>query len=148
MATLKRMEKIVNGEMSQTIVNLILAYDGLKHEQWSAGSNLKNAIFMLMIVQSQDTNSINKNDLVIIKEELTGITGLGLGWKSQELEAFFSNYTQVHQQEVAKGLHELSSHMLLDSSTNLTQKHFTNNLSILKNMSGDIVDEEKNGSAR
>ena len=80
--TLRRMEKIIGEEMSQTIVSLILAYDRLKGESWSTSSNLKNAIFMLMILESQDTNQVHKNDLVVIKEELTRVIGLGLGWKS------------------------------------------------------------------
>ncbi len=44
------MESIVKKEMIQTIISLILAYEKIKMEPWGHLSNLKNAIFMLMIL--------------------------------------------------------------------------------------------------
>lgn len=38
---------------------------------------------------------------------------LRLGWKSEELEAFFNNYTEIHKEQVAQGLHELESQAFL-----------------------------------
>jgi hypothetical protein len=40
---------------------------------------------------------------------------MNLGWKSEELEAFFNNYTNVHTNEVIKGLCELESRTVLAS---------------------------------
>lgn len=51
--------------------------------------------------------------MVIIKEQLSSMIHLGLGWKSEELQAFFNNYTEMHPQKVIKGLHELKSHAAL-----------------------------------
>ena len=93
--------------MVQTIVSLILAYEKIKSEPWGLHCNLKNAIFMLMILESQNTKKVEKNDIVIIKEELTTMIKMKLGWKSEELEAFFNNYTAVHSEEVLQGLCEL-----------------------------------------
>mgnify|MGYP000973236465 CR=1 FL=1 len=53
--------------MIQTIINLIIAYEKIKMETWGHQSNLKNAIFMLMILDAQNTETVQKNDLVIIK---------------------------------------------------------------------------------
>lgn len=69
--------------MIQTIINLIIAYEKLKVGKRNHVSNLKNAIFMLMILESQNTNKIFKNDMVIIKKELTNMINLRLGWKSE-----------------------------------------------------------------
>ena len=49
---------------------------------------------------------------------------------------------------MAKGLHELESQVLLDSSKTLTQKHFTNNLKSLKKMVGELGEEKEVSSAR
>lgn len=68
---------------------------------------------MLMILESQTTAKIHKNDMVIIKTELTNMINLRLGWKSEELEAFFNNYTEIHKEQVAQGLHELESQAFL-----------------------------------
>jgi len=46
---------------------------------------LKNAIFMLMILEAQNTKTVGKNDMVLIKTELTTMIKLKLGWKSEEL---------------------------------------------------------------
>ena len=51
---------------------------------------------MLMILDAQNTKTVEKNDLVIIKGELTTMINMKLGWKSEELEAFFINYTSIH----------------------------------------------------
>ena len=59
---------------------------------------------MMMILQAQNTKIVEKNDMVIIKEELTTMIDMNLGWKSEELEAFFNNYTHTHTEEVIKGL--------------------------------------------
>ena len=71
--------------MIQTIVSLILAYEKIKTEPWGFRCNLKNAIFMLMILEAQNTKTIEKNDIVIIKTELTTMINLNLGWRSEEL---------------------------------------------------------------
>ena len=68
---------------------------------------------MLMILESQNTAKIHKNDMVVIKTELTNMINLRLGWKSEELEAFFNNYTEIHKEQVAQGLHELESQAFL-----------------------------------
>jgi hypothetical protein len=68
---------------------------------------------MMMILETQNTRTLEKNDMVAIKEELTAIINLKLGWKSEELEAFFNNYTQTHKDEVIKGLGELESQAVL-----------------------------------
>lgn len=79
------MEKIIRDETKETIISLILAYEQIKLQPWGHRSNLKNAIFMLMILEAQDTEKIHKNDMVIIKEQLSSMIHLGLGWKSEEL---------------------------------------------------------------
>jgi len=101
---LDKTENIVKKEMVQTIVSLILAYEKIKTEPWGFRCNLKNAIFMLMILEAQNTKTVGKNDMVLIKTELTTMIKLKLGWKSEELEAFFNNYTTVHSEEVMQGL--------------------------------------------
>lgn len=83
----------IKHEMIQTIINLIIAYEKIKMETWGYQSNLKNAIFMLMILDAQNTETVQKNDLVIIKEHLITMININLGWRSEELEAFFTNYT-------------------------------------------------------
>ena len=40
---------------------------------------------MLMIIETQNTNTVQKDDMVIIKEELTTMINMKLGWKSEEL---------------------------------------------------------------
>lgn len=79
---------------------------------------------MLMILESQNTNKIFKNDMVIIKKELTNMINLRLGWKSEQLEAFFNNYTQIHQEQVAQGLYEIQSQAVLKglSTQNLQEE--------------------------
>lgn len=88
----------MRSEMVQTITNLIIAYEKLKESSRGADPALKNAIFMLMILDAQDTNRLYKHDLVIIKDELTRLIDLRIGWKAEELEAFFANYTLTHRQ--------------------------------------------------
>lgn len=102
---LDRIERVLKSQMVQTNINLIISYEKLKNSKRGADPSLKNAIFMLMIMEAQNTNSLCKNDLVIIKEELTRRINFRIGWKDEELEAFFNNYTQTHQQEVMQGLH-------------------------------------------
>lgn len=48
--SLHRMEALVREEMVHTIISLILAYEKIKIEPWGHRSNLKNAVFMLMIL--------------------------------------------------------------------------------------------------
>lgn len=67
MKLLQRIELNIKNEMIQTIINLIIAYEKIKMETWGHQSNLKNAIFMLMILDAQNTETVQKNDLVIIK---------------------------------------------------------------------------------
>jgi hypothetical protein len=74
---------------------------------------------MMMILDAQNTNHLHKNDLVIMKEELTKMISLRIGWKAEELEAFFANYTQVHKEQVAQGLHELESQAVLRGGSTL-----------------------------
>jgi hypothetical protein len=112
---LERVEAIVKKEMIQTIISLILAYEGIKNEEWGQLCNLKNAIFILMILEAQNTKTVQKNDIVIIKQELTTIINMNLGWKSEELEAFFNNYTSMHTEEVLQGLEELESQAVIES---------------------------------
>ena len=50
MKYLDKIESIIKKEMIQTIVSLILAYEKIKTEPWGFRCNLKNAIFMLMIL--------------------------------------------------------------------------------------------------
>lgn len=38
---------------------------------------------MLMILEAQNTKTVEKNDMVIIKTELTTMINLNLGWKSE-----------------------------------------------------------------
>lgn len=97
---MSNLEQTVKKEMVQTIVSLILAYQQLKLEQWGHKSNLKNAIFMMMILQAQNTDMLYKNDLVLIKKHLSMMINLNLGWNSFQLQAFFSNYTETHADEV------------------------------------------------
>lgn len=49
------LETNVKKEMVQTIISLILAYEEIKVEEWGHRSNLKNAIFMMMILEAQNT---------------------------------------------------------------------------------------------
>jgi hypothetical protein len=94
---LDRIERVLKSQMVQTNINLIISYEKLKNSKRGADPSLKNAIFMLMIMEAQNTNHLYKNDLVIIKEELTRRINFRVGWKEEELEAFFANYTQTHQ---------------------------------------------------
>ena len=82
---MEKIERIVKDETVQTIINLIIAYEKLKVARRNNFSNLKNAIFMLMILESQATARMHKNDMVVIKTELTNMINLRLGWKSEEL---------------------------------------------------------------
>ena len=85
MRYLDKIEMTIKKEMIQTIVSLILAYEKIKAEPWGFRCNLKNAIFMLMILETQNTQQIAKNDIVIIKQSLTTMINMKLGWKSEEL---------------------------------------------------------------
>lgn len=53
--------------MVQTIINLIIAHEKLKVAKRANYSGLKNTIFMLMMVESQNTWKIQKNEVVLIK---------------------------------------------------------------------------------
>lgn len=50
MDALQKIEKILKDEMIQTIINLIIAYEKIKVSRVSDNSNLKNAVFMLMLL--------------------------------------------------------------------------------------------------
>ena len=121
MKALEKAEGVIKKEMIQTIISLILAYEQIKTEPWGFRCNLKNSIFMLMILEAQNTKKVEKNDMVIIKGELTTIINMKLGWKSEELEAFFNNYISIHTEEVMQGLCELESQAIILSEKDIIE---------------------------
>ena len=55
---------------------------------------------MMMVLEIQETDNMTKNDIVTVKEELDKRINLGLGWRIEELDSFFSNYAEVHKNVV------------------------------------------------
>jgi hypothetical protein len=51
--------------------------------------------------------------------ELTKFINFRVGWKTEELEAFFANYTKTHSEAVRQGLHELESQAVLGGSPSM-----------------------------
>lgn len=47
---------------------------------------------------------------------------MNLGWKSEELEAFFNNYTLSHTEQVIKGLCELESQAIITTEQNAEEE--------------------------